>query len=61
MLLDGSPCGLAGMCINGKCQNGPLLDTVKAWFVRNLKFSIPIVIAAGIIFLLIMWASIRGE
>lgn len=28
-VIDGSPCGYAGTCQSGKCQQGGLLDTAK--------------------------------
>ncbi|KAI0656792.1 Metallo-peptidase family M12B Reprolysin-like-domain-containing protein [Cubamyces menziesii] len=58
-LIDGSPCGYGGMCYSGHCQPGSWWDTFKAWYVHNLQISIPVTIAAGVIFLLIVWAITR--
>ena len=59
-LLDGSPCGYGGTCVNAQCQSGPFFDMVKSWFTKNLSISIPIAVGAGIALLLILWALISG-
>jgi hypothetical protein len=60
-LVDGSPCGFGGQCANGQCKAASLLVTAKSWFLKNLPIGIPIVVAAGIIALLILWGTIRGR
>ncbi|KAH9820845.1 disintegrin-like metalloprotease [Melampsora americana] len=54
--VDGTTCGYGGRCSQGKCQSGSVLDTAKSWFMSNLSIGIPIVIAAGILGLMFLWA-----
>ncbi|KAI0043892.1 hypothetical protein FA95DRAFT_335184 [Auriscalpium vulgare] len=54
-LIDGSPCGYGGTCLNSKCQAGSLLDTAKAWYVQNLQISIPVTIVAALILILLLY------
>jgi hypothetical protein len=58
LLIDGSPCGYSGACQNGTCENGPILDAAKAWYVENLQISIPVTVAAGILALTILFGAI---
>jgi len=58
LLIDGSPCGYAGTCLNGTCQSGSIFDTAEAWYVQNLQISIPITIAAALLALLLVWGLI---
>ncbi|THU87752.1 zinc metalloprotease [Dendrothele bispora CBS 962.96] len=60
LLIDGSPCGYAGTCINGSCKSGSALDVAKAWYRDNLQIAIPVTVVVGIIVLLILWGCIRS-
>ncbi|KAJ7139500.1 Metallo-peptidase family M12-domain-containing protein [Mycena epipterygia] len=55
LLVDGSPCGLGGICASGACQSSGLISTAKAWFVQNLQIAIPVAIVAGLIALVLLW------
>ena len=33
--IDGTPCGYAGVCSNGACQNGSGLNAAKAWYTQK--------------------------
>ncbi|KAG0142973.1 hypothetical protein CROQUDRAFT_109509 [Cronartium quercuum f. sp. fusiforme G11] len=57
--IDGTECGYGGRCKQGKCQQGSVLDTAKGWFLSNLSIGIPIVIAAGILALLMIFSILR--
>ncbi|KAL1678711.1 Metallo-peptidase family M12-domain-containing protein [Schizophyllum commune] len=57
-VIDGSPCGYAGTCQSGKCQQGGLLDTAKGWYKSNLQISIPVTVVCGIIVLVLLWGII---
>lgn len=57
--VDGTSCGYGGRCQQGTCQNGSVLDTAKSWFLSNLSISIPIVIAAGLLALMLLVAILR--
>ncbi|KAL1738137.1 hypothetical protein HDZ31DRAFT_70342 [Schizophyllum fasciatum] len=57
-VIDGSPCGYAGTCQNGKCQQGSALDTAKGWYTSNLQISIPVTVVCGLIVLVLLWALI---
>ncbi|KAF7785095.1 hypothetical protein Agabi119p4_1260 [Agaricus bisporus var. burnettii] len=59
-LIDGSPCGFGGTCIQGKCQAGSPLSTAKAWYVHNLQIAIPVTVVAGVVFLLILWGIFKA-
>ncbi|KAH9043794.1 Metallo-peptidase family M12-domain-containing protein [Lactarius pseudohatsudake] len=58
LLIDGSPCGYGGTCLNGTCQSGSVFDTAKAWYVQNLQISIPITVAAALLVLAVLWGII---
>lgn len=58
LLIDGSPCGYGGTCLNGTCQSGSVFDTAKAWYVQNLQISIPITVAAVLLALAVLWGII---
>jgi len=57
-LIDGSPCGYGGTCLNETCESGSLLHTAKAWYVQNLQFSIPITVAAVLFTITVIWGTI---
>ncbi|KAH9177006.1 Metallo-peptidase family M12-domain-containing protein [Lactarius sanguifluus] len=59
LLIDGSPCGYGGTCLNGTCQSGSAFDTAKAWYVQNLQISIPITVAAALLVLAVLWGIIK--
>jgi len=58
LLIDGSPCGYGGTCLNGTCESGSLLDTAKAWYLANLQISIPITVAAALFVITVLWGII---
>jgi len=60
LLIDGSPCGYGGTCIQGQCQSGSIFDTAKAWYTQNLQIAIPVTIVAGLFVLAILWFIIRS-
>ncbi|KZT22093.1 hypothetical protein NEOLEDRAFT_1157893 [Neolentinus lepideus HHB14362 ss-1] len=53
-LVDGSPCGYAGTCMGGNCKAGSLIATAEAWYTRNLTISVPVTVAAGIVFVFLL-------
>lgn len=57
-LVDGSPCGYGGTCLQGTCHSGNFLDTAKAWYRQNLQISIPVTVVGGIFILLLLYAII---
>jgi len=57
-LVDGSPCGYGGSCSQGNCQAGPLLDTIKSWYVQNLQISIPVTVVVCIVAILLLWSLV---
>ncbi|KAH8834846.1 zinc metalloprotease [Flagelloscypha sp. PMI_526] len=60
LLVDGSPCGFGGSCVNGKCQAGSLLDTAVGWYQQNLQIAIPITVVAGLLAIAILFWIGRG-
>ncbi|KAG7093935.1 hypothetical protein E1B28_007569 [Marasmius oreades] len=55
LMIDGSPCGLAGTCQNGQCKSGNWLDAAKQWYRENLQISIPVTIAVALLILALFY------
>ncbi|TRM62928.1 Metallo-peptidase family M12B Reprolysin-like-domain-containing protein [Schizophyllum amplum] len=54
-VIDGSPCGYGGTCASGKCIQGSVLDTAKAWYTSNLQIAIPVTVVCGLIILILLY------
>ncbi|CAO3618910.1 unnamed protein product [Cunninghamella echinulata] len=63
MFLDGTECGLAGFCRNGKCVGTGISNTIKKWVEKNKHIAIPVFLFGGLFILaligLIIWYIIR--
>ncbi|TFK57701.1 hypothetical protein OE88DRAFT_1709856 [Heliocybe sulcata] len=57
-LVDGSPCGYAGTCMEGTCHAGPIIATAivrgEAWYKKNLTIAVPVSVAGGILFVFVV-------
>lgn len=54
-LVDGSPCGYGGTCINGSCRAGSWWTTFTNWYRQNLQIAIPVTVIVGLLALAFLW------
>ncbi|KAI8622024.1 Metallo-peptidase family M12B Reprolysin-like-domain-containing protein [Chytriomyces sp. MP71] len=55
-MIDGTPCGYAGSCVQGSCQENGWFAQAIDLFMANLQISIPIAIAVGFLILSLIWS-----
>ncbi|KAI8982146.1 Metallo-peptidase family M12B Reprolysin-like-domain-containing protein [Mycotypha africana] len=49
--IDGTPCGIGGICKAGSCNNENLGNNIKNWIQNNLKIVIPVAVVVGLLLL----------
>ncbi|KAJ3102160.1 hypothetical protein HK100_004413 [Physocladia obscura] len=55
-MIDGTPCGYAGICQSGNCQESSWFGTMVDWILSNLQISVPVIVAVGLIGLGVIWS-----
>lgn len=49
--IDGTPCGIGGICKSGKCNSENFSNNIKNWIDNHLQIVIPVAIVVGLLLL----------
>ncbi|ORY49862.1 hypothetical protein BCR33DRAFT_713468 [Rhizoclosmatium globosum] len=55
-MIDGTPCGYAGTCLKGYCEESSWFGKFVDLFMSNLQLSVPIAVAVGLLLLGSIWS-----